>query len=98
MADDHIMQRRYDLGTAIYQRRKTRGLTQDELAEIIGFDRKSINRVENGAHAITIDRLWLIADALQVSLGDLAADAADIAKKRLRPPEPGPPDRTTRPK
>lgn len=91
------MQRRYDLGTAIYQRRKTRGLTQDELAELIGFDRKSINRVENGAHAITIDRLWMIADALQVSLGELEADAAAIAKKRRQRPVPAQPDQTARP-
>ena len=98
MADDHIMQRRYDLGTAIFQRRRDLGLTQDELAAITGFDRKSINRVENGAHAITLDRLWLIADALHVTLGDLEVAAVDIAKKRGSQPEPGPRVQTAQPR
>lgn len=85
MADpDEIRQRRYDLGKVVARRRKEMGLTQDRLAEIVGCDRKSINRLENGSHAITLDRLWPVADALHTSIGWLEDEAREIARKRQR--------------
>lgn len=46
-------------------------LSQEKLGELTGLDRKTINRVEQGAHATLIDHLLLIADALHVPLTDL---------------------------
>lgn len=80
--DDEVDQRRYDFGRAIGDRRRLLGLSQEALANQIGFDRKSITRLENGSHSITIDRLWVITDALQVTIGELEIAAAEIAKKR----------------
>lgn len=80
--DDEVDQRRYDFGRAIGDRRRLLGLSQEALANQIGFDRKSITRLENGSHSITIDRLWVITDALQVTIGELEVAAAEIAKKR----------------
>lgn len=64
------------------RRRRSRGLTQEALAGAIGFDRKSINRLEKGTHSMTLDRVWAVADALEVTVGDLERDAADIASER----------------
>lgn len=77
-----ILQRRYDFGEAVARRRKAVGLTQDRLAEIVGCDRKSINRLENGSNAVTLDRLWPVADALNISIGWLEEEAREIAKQR----------------
>lgn len=43
-----------------------RDLTQEQLAEASGFDRKTINRIENGRHSPSLDRVFVLADALQV--------------------------------
>lgn len=81
-ADDEVDQRRYDFGRAIGNRRRQLGLSQEALANRVGYDRKSITRLENGSHSITIDRLWVITDELQVTIGELEAAAAEIARKR----------------
>lgn len=79
---DQIRQRRYDFGKAVAHRRKELGLTQEQLAELVGCDRKSINRLENGSTSITLDRLWPVTDALRISVGTLEAQAHKIARKR----------------
>lgn len=84
MAEDEVDQRRFDFGRAVFNRRKRLGLTQKLLADRIGWDRKSISRLENGNNAVTIDRLWRLTDELQVSIGELEADAAEIARRRAR--------------
>lgn len=89
--DDRAPRRRYFLGQAILVRREARGWSQEDLASRIGWDRKSVGRLENGVHAVTIDRLWRITDELQVSIGELEREAAEIARERgqrLPPPEP----------
>lgn len=91
--DDEVEQRRYDFGRAVSNRRRRLGLSQEALAHRIGYDRKSITRLENGSHSITIDRLWRITDALQVTIGELEADAAEIARKRRLPGLPAESDR-----
>ena len=83
-SEDAGRQRRYGLGVAVQQERLDQGLTQEALAAQIGFDRKSINRLENGTTAMTLDRIWRVADALDVSIGELESRAADIANERRR--------------
>ncbi len=60
------------------------GLTQEALAERAGIDRKSISRIENGAFSPSLDRVWLIADALRVSVTDLVGTSAEIPTSVLR--------------
>ena len=55
-------------------RRKALGLSQEKLAERAGCDRQSINRVENAAYSPSLDRVFLLADALGVQLAELLAD------------------------
>jgi len=60
--------RRNALGAAVRNRRQFLGLSQEQLAERAGVERKSVSRVETGAYSPSIDRLWDICDALEVSL------------------------------
>lgn len=68
---DWVPARRRQIGDRIRAARTTRRLSQEKLAELIGLDRKTVNRIEQGAHATSIDHLLLIADGLDVPLADL---------------------------
>ncbi|RPE40291.1 DNA-binding XRE family transcriptional regulator [Streptomyces sp. Ag109_O5-1] len=68
---DWVLTRRQAIGDAIRAARESCKISQEQLAELVDVDRKTINRIEQGAHATSIDRLLLIADALNVPLADL---------------------------
>ena len=59
------------LGARIQELRRGRGLSQDQLAEIVDVDTKHMSRVETGLSAPTVDRLEKIAGALNVELRSL---------------------------
>jgi len=56
------------LGARIREIRKARGLTQEQLAEIIDVEQKHVSRIESGKNYPSIDRLEKIAAALNVPL------------------------------
>jgi transcriptional regulator with XRE-family HTH domain len=56
------------LGARIKEIRKARGLTQEQLAEMIDVEQKHVSRIESGKNYPTIDRLEKIAAALNVPL------------------------------
>lgn len=66
-----LLTRRRQIGDRIRATRTGRKLSQEKLAELTGLDRKTVNRIEQGTHATSIDHLLLIADALRVPLRDL---------------------------
>jgi transcriptional regulator with XRE-family HTH domain len=66
-----VLARRQAIGDHIRAARTERKLTQEKLGEATGLDRKTINRIENGAYATSIDHLLLIADALDTPLAEL---------------------------
>lgn len=66
-----VLTRRQAIGTNVRAARIERKLTQEKLGELVGLDRKTVNRIEQGTHATLIDHLLLIADALGVPLADL---------------------------
>jgi transcriptional regulator with XRE-family HTH domain len=68
--------RRERLGDNVRRHRQALGWTQDELAHHAGVDRKSINRIEKAAYSPSIDRLFLVADALGVTGSQLLEDTA----------------------
>ena len=68
---DRVLQRRRAIGDNVRAERTRQKLTQERLAETVGLDRKTVNRIEQGTHATLIDHLTLIADALGVPLVDL---------------------------
>jgi transcriptional regulator with XRE-family HTH domain len=61
-------------GAVVRDRRQSLGLTQVQLAHRAGCNRQSIVRVETAAHSPSLDRLFALADALEISLDDLFRD------------------------
>jgi transcriptional regulator with XRE-family HTH domain len=51
--------------------RQLRGLSQEELAETVGVDRKTISRIEAGLHSTRVSTLLSISAALEVEPGEL---------------------------
>ncbi|MFI5782335.1 helix-turn-helix domain-containing protein [Nocardia sp. NPDC051570] len=59
---------RFELGTAVRERREQLGLTQAELAERAGLKQPAVARLEAGGTMPTIPMLERIAEALEVRL------------------------------
>ncbi len=56
------------VGKMIRQRRWLVGMTQQELAEIVGIRFQQIQKYETGANRVSASRLWDIANALEVTV------------------------------
>ncbi len=65
------MSRLLKLGQNIKHYRKMKNLSQNELAEMINFSREHLACVETGKEYISLRKLFLIADTLEVSLSQL---------------------------
>jgi transcriptional regulator with XRE-family HTH domain len=59
------------VGRNIVDLRRSRGWTQEQLAEKIGKDLKHLGQIERGKVNVTIEFLTAIAVALEVNVGDL---------------------------
>nr|WP_260859757.1 helix-turn-helix transcriptional regulator [Streptomyces cupreus] len=68
---DWVPARRREIGVRIRAARRNAGLTQEQLAEHVGRDRKTIVRWENGYSVADLDDLLLLAYVLGVPLADL---------------------------
>lgn len=68
---EDVRARRQAFGQRVRTIRSSVGLTQEQLAERAGFDRKSVNRMENGGYSPSLDRVFVIADALGVDVAEL---------------------------
>jgi len=66
-----VLARRTQLGHRIAALRADAGLSQDDLAERAGLDRRSIQRYEAGSREPQYGDLLLIAHALDIPLADL---------------------------
>ncbi|MCK2024613.1 helix-turn-helix domain-containing protein [Microbacterium sp. kSW2-24] len=63
---------RAQLGPLIEARRKSRGMTQLELAVAAGVDRKTLGTIESGKRAGQADKLRALLEALEIpQLGDV---------------------------
>ncbi|MBU8826957.1 helix-turn-helix domain-containing protein [Mycolicibacterium goodii] len=67
--------RRQAVGGAIRRLRKERGLTQEQLADRSGVDRTVLIDVELGRQGLLYERLFDIAEALELPVVDLFGDA-----------------------
>lgn len=61
------------LGRHIAERRRARGMTQQELAERVGVESVTLSRLETGVSIPSITRLADIADALDTRLAELVS-------------------------
>lgn len=58
----------YGIGERIRIRREELGITQDELAQVLGYkSRSSINKIETNARNLTQSKIKSIADALSTT-------------------------------
>lgn len=67
-----------DIGERIRKVRIQRGLTQKELAEMVGVDQTTISSYENGRRNIDLPTLSKIAKALHISLKDLVTSEVEV--------------------
>ena len=58
------------LGERIREVRKGKGLTQEQLAELVGVEPRHISRIEGGYNSPSIERLAKISEALDVPIRD----------------------------
>jgi len=79
MADDPLRTRRLQaLGRAIRSRRETLGISQRGLAEQVGTSQNAIYEWEAGLVAPGADKLWLLADAFEMTPSELLSIAEQV--------------------
>ncbi|MCL2654814.1 MAG: helix-turn-helix domain-containing protein [Coriobacteriia bacterium] len=68
MADDKMRAWRQEIIDKIIAARIDRGMTQAQLAELLGTQRSSISRLESGSHSPSLDFLLRVATALDLTM------------------------------
>lgn len=71
LLQNRFMSRLIKLGQNIKKYRKTKNLSQNEFAEMINFSREHLACIETGKEYISLRKLFLIADTLEISLTKL---------------------------
>jgi transcriptional regulator with XRE-family HTH domain len=71
------------LGERIRELRKSKGLTQEDFAELIGVEQKHVSRLELGKSFPPLERLEKMAQVLDVPLKDIF-DFIHLADQRTR--------------
>lgn len=69
-----------NLGQKIRLRRKERGLTQEELADLSGVSFRAIQKIEDGTSVPKVDTLTLLCQALGISIGEIVAFDTERAR------------------
>ena len=59
------------LGQNIKNFRKSKQISQIDLAVAVGIDRSYLSEIENGRRNLSVNILYAIADALEVKISDL---------------------------
>ena len=67
------------LGIAIQQERLMRGMSQSELARLVGTSQKTISKIENGNPATKIETIFVVMAALDMQM-TLAPRAKNTSK------------------
>lgn len=62
---------RLAVGNRIRELRAELDVSQEQLAEEMGLDRKTVNRMETGANSASVDAFFLAARALGVTMPEL---------------------------
>jgi transcriptional regulator with XRE-family HTH domain len=68
------------IGKRIAELREKRGLTLSQLAKLVGMSKSALWAVEQGRVSPTISTLWKIANALDVTFGELVEPSLLIAE------------------
>ncbi len=59
------------IGKNILNQRKYLGLTQAQLAELVGLENETISRIESGKYNVSISSLERFTQALQIDISDI---------------------------
>ncbi len=73
----------YRFGNKIYELRKKKHLTQEDLAILLDISDKAVSKWENGTSKPTIDNLKKLSDIFDVSLDDLIEDEDKKNKQKI---------------
>ena len=69
--EDTTLNHRLGFGRAVQTLRKHRNLSQEALALSASIDRSYMGRIERGERSISLDKIWAICDALEISILEL---------------------------
>lgn len=58
-------------GKRVHEARKSKGISQERLAEMAGIDRSYMGNIERGEKNITLKKAYEICDALGIEIRDL---------------------------
>jgi transcriptional regulator with XRE-family HTH domain len=72
------------LGSAVLQRRRAQGLSQEDLGEVAGVDRTYVSGLESGKRNPTLETLLRLCGALDVPLSELILEAERGGSGQLR--------------
>jgi transcriptional regulator with XRE-family HTH domain len=75
------------VGQKLRQRRWLVGMTQQELAAMVGIKFQQIQKYETGANRVSASRLWDIAEALNVTAAHFFEGMEDAADTKIESPE-----------
>lgn len=67
----------------IAQIRRSRGLSQADLAHMVKVEQPTISRIERGSTGVTLKVLVEIASALKVEVSDLFSDRSELEQTLL---------------
>ena len=87
MSDNSIISKRQEIVAKLTQARLEKGLSQAQLAELVGTQRSNICRIENGGQNLSLDLLIKITDALgkdiSVLLEEKSVEMSNVYKLKL---------------
>ena len=73
----------YSFGRRLKECRELIGMTQEELAQMVGVEKQHISRIERGSRACSIDLLVILASTLHVST-DYLLTGESVDKEVIR--------------
>lgn len=66
------------VGSKIQEIRKEKGISQMELAEILGLSRTSISNIENGRHPIFLHHIYTMAENFNIPLETILPPVSNV--------------------
>ena len=82
MTDDNIIKMRQSIISKLTQARLEKGISQAQLAEMIGTQRSNICRIESGAQNLSLDMLIKISQALDKDVSVILSEKVNVDYER----------------
>lgn len=81
--DARVVEIRKAVGSAIARKREQAGLSQEAVAERLGIVNLSVSRMERGVHAVTAERLILLAEIFECRADELLLPGSSRATDQI---------------